>query len=357
LGIAAGRAHAAFAAFLTRYWDPRRHTFVRATGTDLRTARPADFWWQAQAWEAVLDAFEDGDELATRSLVRQVFDARVRAGFAPDFNDDLSWWAMASVRAYALTADPTYLRQARSIAATVWRSWDRSSGGIWWRRSRHDQKNVATNATAAIVEARLARLTGDPRDRAHAVAIFGWLEAHLRRGTVVLDRELANGHVVDEPLTYDYGEYLGAAREMADLTGDVADLGLAEDLADAGMALAVGGVLPDEGTGDGGGFKGIFVGQLALLAHQTGSDRYRSFLEANADAAWAHRRGDGLSGSSWWHAPGSGPVQVLTASSGVRLFEQVAILEREAPSPRALAGAAHTWPSGPGWLIGSSLGD
>jgi predicted alpha-1,6-mannanase (GH76 family) len=337
-GTPSARAHAAFAIFLATYWDPRRRLFVRTSGRPLpgRPARVADLWWQAEAWETVLDAFEAGDPLATPELVGEVFNSEAGPRARADFNDDLGWWALASVRAYELTHDASYLAAARRIAATIWQSWDRSSGGIWWRRSVDDQKNVATNGTATMVFAQLYGLTGVVAYQTRAAATFRWLESHLRRGSHVVDHVTSGGRPVDWQFTYNYGEYLGAAREVSRITGDRSLLDLAANLAHAGMALASGEVLRDEGRGDAGGFKGILVRQLALLAETTGEPRLEAFLDANDEAAWLHRRGDGLSGSSWASAPGRGPIEVLTDLSAVRLFEQLALLSaHRRPAPLA----------------------
>ena len=337
--IAAARAHTAFATFLAAYWDPRRRVFVKASGTRGQPrAAAADYWWQSQALEATLDAFEAGDPSATRALIDDIDATGLAKLRTADYNDDLSWWAMAGLRAYALTHDASGLPVAREIAAKVWQSWDPKAGGIWWRASVHGQKNVATNATAAIVNAQLYRITGGVAYRNHAVVIFDWLEAHLRDGTKVADHVTADGRVVDWAFTYNYGEYIGAARELASVTGDERYLGVAETVADAAMALSSSDVLEDEGAGDGGGFKGILVRQIELLAADTGIERYARFLEANAAAAWANRRSDGLSGPSWEAPPSNRPIQALTDLSAVRLFEQVALLHPSIDRPSFVPG-------------------
>jgi uncharacterized protein YyaL (SSP411 family) len=284
----------------------------------------ADFWWTAQLWQLVMDSYERGHRSSDRALIDRVYDGFVARNptFSSDFNDDRGWWALAATRAYQLTGERRFLLRAESLFAGIWRSWDTHyGGGIWWRTSTHDQKNMATNAPAVVTAIRLFRATGDTRYRSRAIAIFRWLDVHLRSGTELDDHIEGAGHTVDWQFTYNYGAYLEAAAELSRLTQSAACLARATAAAERGIAdLASDGILRDEGTGDAGGFKGIFVRDLAAFARATGQTRFLDFLASNARVASANARSDSLWGPAWNRPPRAGPIESLTDHSAVALF-------------------------------------
>jgi predicted alpha-1,6-mannanase (GH76 family) len=324
-------AASAFSAFMNTYWDPGSDAFYSRSDHEARVGGKVSspFWWTAQLWDTVLDDYERTHSSTDRSLIDTVYNGFVARfpTFSSNYNDDRGWWALASTRAYVLTGEARYLTRAISLADDQWSYWDSTfGGGLWWRRSVHDQKNVATNAPAAITDARLYHLTGRLRFLRHAVAEFNWVDTKLRSGGRLDDRyELPNNRIVVD-YSYNYGTYVGAALALNSVTGDSTYIERATSLANSAMSrLTSGGVLRNEGEGDGGGFKGIFVRNLAALARSSAvgaSSRatYASFLAHNADVAWAHRTGRRLWGGDWtvvtW-----GPIEVLTDMSAVALFE------------------------------------
>ena len=333
-------ATAAFDRFLAVYWSPQLGAFyaqsdhrARAGGSVL-----ADFWWSAQLWQLVMDSYERSHRSSDRALIDRVYDGFVtrNKAFSSDFNDDRGWWALAATRAYQLTGERRFLVRAESLFDGVWRSWDtKYGGGIWWRKSTHDQKNMATNAPAVVTAIRLFRATGDARYRSRAIAIFRWLDGHLRTGTELDDHIEGAGNTVNWQFTYNYGAYLDAAAELSRLTHSATYLARATAAAERGIAdLASDGVLRDEGTGDAGGFKGIFVRNLAAFARATGQTRFLDFLASNARVASENARYDSLWGPAWSHPPGSGPIESLTDHSAVALF-----LVAPSTQPATTAGA------------------
>jgi predicted alpha-1,6-mannanase (GH76 family) len=318
------------------FWDPRSRTFSAwSDGAEHDGHGPAaDFWWAAQLWDVVIDEADrtrSPDALATVDAVYDGFLAR-HPTFVSDFNDDRGWWALAATRAYDLTDERRYLDRARSLLDGILASEDGSlGGGIWWRRSVHDQKNVATNAPAVMTASRLCTLTAERRDCDAAEALFSWLDRTLRDGSQVLDHVDSAGRRVDWSFSYNYGTFLaaalgaanaqpasdhGAAAKLRLLAGTVGDRAIAELSSDA--------VLRPDGDGDGGGFRGIFVRALASAAEELGRPDWSAFVAANADAVWRARRSDGLVGSSWVH-PEGGLVESLTAASAVAVLEAAAI--------------------------------
>jgi len=90
--------------------------------------------------------------------------------------------------------------------------------------------------------------------------------------------------------TYNQGVILGGLAEMFEITGDDTYLTQAETIADAAIAelVTAGGILsePCEPDCDGNAsqFKGIFMRNLARLHEVAPAQRYRDFIERNADS-------------------------------------------------------------------------
>lgn len=335
-------ATAAFDRFLAVYWSPRLGSFYAESDHRARVGGSvlADFWWSAQLWQLVMDSYERSHRSSDRALIDRVYDGFVarNKAFSSDFNDDRGWWALAATRAFQLTGERRFLVRAESLFDGIWRSWDTTyGGGIWWRKSTHDQKNMATNAPAVVTATRLFRATGDARYRSRAIAIFRWLDRHLRTGTELDDHIEGAGNTVDWQFTYNYGAYLDAAAELGRLTHSGTYLARATAAAERGIAdLVSDGVLRDEGIGDAGGFKGIFVRNLAAFARATGQSRFLDFLASNARVASGNARSDSLWGPAWSHPPGSGPIESLTDHSAVALF---LVAPSSRPAATATAGA------------------
>jgi len=289
------------------------------------------YWWQAHALDALVDAHERVPSDATlrriRALVRGV-QAANGGRIANDYYDDMAWMALALLRADAHGAETIGL--VRSLWRELRGGWSEANGGgIAWRRSQPRYKNVPANGPAAILAARLYARDGRPEDLRWARRIVAWMHDTLvdgetgevwdgidRRGDGAIDRRWQ--------FTYNYGVVLGADLALHDATGEAGLVERARRTAHAGLdRLAVDGVPPDEGPGDGALFKGVFGRYLAELD----DDRAREALRRSGEAAWAARDGAGRFGPSWTRAP-DGPVELSSHLSGVMLAERLAAAER-----------------------------
>jgi len=337
-------ASLAFDSFMRRYWDPKlRFFYARSDHSNAgrNHIRPgeghySDFWWEAQLWDLVIDEAERTRSTEAIAMVHRVYDGFVAQfpDFGSDYNDDRGWWALASTRAFELTHNRRYLHRAEQLLDGILGQRDGTyGGGIWWRRSVRDQKNVATNAPAVETAIRLCRMTGDQRYCDAAGSLFGWLDRSIRDGDRILDHieGPGDGRLVDWQFTYNYGTYLGAATHLYRLTGDEKYRDKAIQAGEKAIAvLAPDGILHPEGRGDAGGFRGIFVRNLAFAARQLHRQDFLDFLGRNADAAWAARQEDGLIGESWT-SRATGVIESLTAQSGVAVIQAAADADRRTP--------------------------
>ncbi len=77
-----------------------------------------DYWWEARAWETVMDRYQRAGDDSSRQMIDAVFDGWTNAysDFTEnDWNDDMGWWARGSLRAYDLTGEERFLEEAESI--------------------------------------------------------------------------------------------------------------------------------------------------------------------------------------------------------------------------------------------------
>jgi len=333
------RADEAQRALDAMFWnDAIRMYNIAAPCPDGKCNTIFHYWWMAHAVENLADAYERiGDPLYGRRL-SQIHDGLLERNGGTWINelyDDMEWMAIAWLRAYQATGDERYKAAVMELWTDIQGGWNgHCGGGIAWRKSQRDYKNTPANAPAAILAARLHRAFGRDSDLEWAVRIHDWLLRHLvdpESGFVWDGMNRLGDGAIDKDWTFTYcqGVFIGSALELYRITGDEAYRKQALRTATAAKAALASpdGMLPPEGGGDGGLFKGIFVRYLGLLAPEAGDDAglWRGLLEANAESLWSRGRfeGDGrlpLFGERW-DAPAAYPVELSTQLSGVMLLE------------------------------------
>jgi predicted alpha-1,6-mannanase (GH76 family) len=319
----------------SRAWDR-----VKQIGRDVAKTDKADFWWVPHYMEMATDAFELSGDTRDRELL-----IKMREGFTKyyfwrtnTFNDDLAWWMLASIRAFEVTQDARFRDDAVMLHAAILKSKDDTyGGGIHWKSDGTRFKNVPINAPFVIASMKLAKATGDARYRQVGLEVHDWMVRTLWHDGPLDDGVDDKGHQT-AAYTYNYGTFLGACLAVYDETGDAAELARATKAADWAIAnLAPGGIVKDEGAGDGAGFKMILTRYLAELAVRPGGEKYAQFLHANARAAWQNRRGrDSVMGYDWSKPAADGSLESFTAAAGVELlFHSRKAARSGAPAPPA----------------------
>ena len=333
----------AMADFVAAYWDAdfgyflawnRSAPFPRPGGAGPKGGQYADFWWAAQCWDVVLDAYGRDPKPEYRKLIDSVYDGFVKQypDFLNDYNDDLGWWAQASLRAYGFTGDKRYLERAKGLFDDIWTYWDAQFGGVSWRRSNRMQRNVATNGPLAVIAVRLFQATGDRGYLERAQRLWDFVDSKLTDGDTRVWDNLDNGELRRWDFTYNVGNFVLASLALREVSEDAAVKARLLERSRKATDWALGnltnaGILLDEGTGDGGGFKGVFVRGLAKLAAVADLDpgvreRYAQALADNATQVWnARRPSDGLVGADWSSQPGIGVIEALTAASATAALQ------------------------------------
>ncbi|MBS3776301.1 MAG: glycosyl hydrolase family 76 [Bacteroidales bacterium] len=324
---------------LDHYWNPQQHYFnyTNTGNTDFH------YWPQAHALDVLLDAYQRIEEDSLVRYMNQWYDGVKKKNGGDFYNiyiDDMEWNALAMLRAYNTLGDDKFKTAARKLWEDIQTGWsDVAGGGIMWKKNTPHSKNACSNGPAAILAARLYQLENQETDLEWAKKIYKWEKETLvdpASGAVWDAAHVEDGEVninKDWKFTYNQGTFIGAATELYEITGDSTYLEDAIKTADFTLNSLTdysGRLLKDEGGGDGGLFKGIFVRyltQLIQLSDLPASDRkrYVNFLEHNAETLWLEgtRKPAVLFGTHWATSP-ENEIDLTTQLSGTMLIEAAA---------------------------------
>ena len=337
----AARADSAQAALNQSFWAPTDQYYLRNSSGDTFF----NYWWQAHGLDILLDGYQRTKVTDYTTRMQQLQQGTKKKNgntYLNTFYDDMAWEALANLRAFQITQDPSYKATATLLWADLKTGWNTNQGGgIAWNKGQLDYKNTPANAPVAIFAARLYQLDRNPDDLAWAQKIYDWEKKNLVDPTTGavwdgLNRQ-GDGQVDKNWIfSYNQGVFLGAGLELYRATQQSTYLDDANRTAGYVLndsQLSPGGILKDEGGGDGGLFKGILVRYLAQLATEPNVSaatraRYVSFLKFNGESLYkqATRRPQYLFNTSWTAQP-SGTVDGSTQMSGVMMFEVMADLQ------------------------------
>ena len=263
--------------------------------------RGYNYWWMAHAVDAYVDAYARTGKNAYQTSARQIRTGMYTAYNAArqdlfnDFNDDMEWMCIACCHAYwNLSIEKSkWLEEAKQLFDWIWQSWDDTTGGILWtvgsQRGVLSSKNSCSNAPAMICANYLYEITGE--------------EAYLEKSEMIFDFMLRHnlfddGFVKDGPeqpsrgwaFTYNQGTWVGGLLGLYKATGDNKYYDIAVDLMDKSIDsrwYSPNGILCENGKGDGGLFKGIYIRYitewiLSGLLDEQREIRYANYLLENA---------------------------------------------------------------------------
>ncbi len=295
------------------------------------------FWQSAELIEMVEDAYARTRRSVYRRMVIALHRGMVHrygTDWTADreFNDDVMWMVIASIRAYDITHRRAYLDMARrNFARTYSRAWSSDfDGGLWWTTDRHE-KNACVNSPASIAAALLYSRTGKASYLRKAERLYAWVRSHLYEAPSgrVNDNLYrgADGSTVVDYSTYSYnqGTFIGAADLLYRVTKQQSyRTDAVNAIQFARNSLTNGGVLRDDGSGDGGGFKGIFMRYAVTFTQRQQIGDFDDWFRQNAAAAWSKRDSRGLMGHDWMNRASDTRLVSFDASAGVVALQMVA---------------------------------
>ena len=307
-------------------------------------------WQAASALSATIGFMHATGSRAYLSDLSATYQAHHRGDtFRDNYYDDEGWWVLTWIRAYELTGDRAYLRQAKSVFKALTKGWTPAcGGGLQWAH-RKPYKNAITNETFMADAALLHEATpGDTRYARWALREWRWFSASgmLTRSHLVIDglSPRCRPKLHSPTWTYNQGMLIGAMVSMAKMTDRRSFLVIARRVAHAAIhspRLSPHGILhepcrPSSCGRDAPMFKGIFIANLKLLYDRVGGAAYQAYMRRNAVAVWAHDR----RGSSFgldWAGPFRAPTITAQASALDVLTTQIPALARPASPDRSPA--------------------
>lgn len=325
-------------ALINSFWNPGEKYF----NYDSNGNPEFHYWPQAHALDVLIDAsLRTGDEKYASYFSQWFEGVKVKNGntFRNDFYDDMEWNALAMLRAYQVTKEQKYKDAVLEIWGYIKAGWnDNAGGGITWKKGMEYSKNACSNGPACILAARLYQEFGDEADKEWALKIYDWEKSHLFNADNGMVYDNINSETGETQknwiFTYNEGTFIGSAVELHKILGEKAYLNDAVLAADYTISTLVNNsVLKDEGNGDGGLFKGIFVRYFTQLIQQERLDagakrRYVQFLKANAETLWTKgtNKSSILFSTDWTKAPAAS-TGLTEQLSGCMLIEAAALLD------------------------------
>ena len=340
-------ADSASNALINKFWNETGNYFNYGNDDKELTFH---YWPNAHAMDVVIDAYlRTNDSKYSVYFDKWFAVVKIKNGntYENAYVDDMEWNALTMIRLYNITKDQKYLDAAQQLWGWIKGAWSEDvGGGIRWCTGSWVEftKNACSNAPAAIIGARLYQITQNEEDLEWAKKIYDWQKQTLvvsSTGEVKDNIIVESGEVKGSALTYNEGTYVGAGVELYNITKDIVYLNDAKRAANYTISTLINSssnVLRDEGTGDNGLFKGIFMRYfLELIKVNDLDEAYRhkfvTFLNNNAYVLWTtgvYKKGEYednlLFGSSWDSSPVSF-TQLTSQASGCMLIEAKAAYE------------------------------
>lgn len=337
-------ANRSTAVLLSQFWNSEGHYFNYGNNN---SNLDFHYWPNAHAMDVVIDAFIRTENKEFEKYFKQWFEGIKRKNgntYYNNFYDDMQWNALTILRLYKVTNDQVYLDVATDLWKDIIKGWNDefAGGGIAWEKHQLFSKNACSNGPASILAARLYNETGEQDYLNWAQKIYDWQKNTLFNRVTGAVYDNINGitnEVNTVALTYNQGTFLGAAVELYKITQNPIYLNDSQKAANYTLTKCIdqaNNVLRDEGSGDGGLFKGIFIRYLVqYLTVEEGNQAFRlkfeSFLKNNAKTAWTKGANPDLLlfGPNWVEVPIGQTTQLTSQISAATLFEQVRVLNND----------------------------
>jgi predicted alpha-1,6-mannanase (GH76 family) len=337
-----------------------------------------DGWWNAaNALMAVIDYSRCTGATLYLGDIPQTFVVaqESNAGFVDTAYDDDGWWALAWVNAYDLTGEAQYLEMAKSLFSVMTEGWtDTCGGGMTWETTNDYKETIANELFLALATSLHLRTPGDRGPGSYldwAEKEWAWFESS---GLINTQRLVNDGLTStcenngETTWTYNQGVILRGLAEMHDITRDPKYLHVAEEIADAALAILTVTIDLDgrsarildepysasDPTSDPGQdpnvtqFKGIFMRNFYELYRRLPKPAYRRFILDNAQSIIANDVSDGQFGYLWQGPQDGLPTAYYSSVQTSALEALIAAISVRYPYHRPR-------PTGPAYPAGTNL--
>ncbi len=273
-------------------------------------------WWEdAEMFEIILDAYETTGEPVYETMFRELYrnfvQRKGKSWLYNNFNDDIAWMVIASVRAHLLFGDADFLSNGQSNFDKMYARALLPSGMLRWKETAKTKygTNSCINGPAGVAACYLAMALGDDAYYEKAKNLYA-----LQRKYLYVP---ATGRVYDsfswlgeQPSDYNYwsstynqGSFLGAAVMLYNRYGSL----MYKEDAEKIMAYTL-RELCDEygivkvcqtGHGDLSGFKGILMRYVRRFIVDMQKTEYVDWMRKNTLHAYNNRNSAGVISSAW----------------------------------------------------------
>lgn len=338
-------ANLSTSSLLDFYWNKQKNFFNYYPSKADTPAEDWHYWPQAHAMDVLIDAYIRTDDNKWKeyfSLWHEGVKQKSGGSYYNDFVDDMEWICLTMIRLYECTHEPKYMETAESLWKKIKENWNnQAGGGIAWKQSQPWSKNSCSNGPAGIIAARMYQLNGQKEEDLEWVQkIYNWQSENLvdlKTGAVYDNINAQTGEIQKNWIfTYNQGTYMGMAHELYKITGEDYYLNYANKAATHCISSLIdssNNILKDEGSGDGGLFKGIFMRYFVKLILEedlkdTDRERYIKFFDNNAKVLNEKGTSKEYLYSSSWAKPGDWSNDMPTQVSGCTLMEAKAYYEK-----------------------------
>ncbi len=257
------------------FWNENEGTFVNHY--PVKESEHWIYWWHAHSLDSLLDGYNrTKDEKYLAHIQKEYNGTFIKNGntFLNNWYDDMEWMALAQLRLWDVTQNPSYKDQILIIWEDIKTAWNDSvGGGMSWKKDQLDYKNTPANAPAAILAFRLYQRFHKEDDLRWGEKILNWNMKNLmdpETGFVWDGMNRLGDKKIDYEwkFTYNQGVVIGALVELYKIKHAPIYLEQAVKIAEVTKELLAdtnNGILPYEGLDDCGLFKGILVRYLYEL--------------------------------------------------------------------------------------------
>lgn len=286
-------------AFKNKYFVKNKTTGYNSLG--------GGFWGIAEVMEAMLDGYETTGKAVYKEMFEGTYNDFIARNSddwsGNEYNDDVAWAVLDSVRAYLMFGNSKYLDIAKKNYDMMYARGLRDDGLIIWKMNTDGGTTSCINGPATVAACYLAIATGDDSYYKKAKNIYSaWSNSKL----YVKEGDDA-GHVWDSSgnawcSTYNQGTFIGASTMLYEKYGDEQYKTNAKNAVRAVYRyLCNGNILKEENTnsGDLSGMRGILMRYMRKYIVTFNSQDDLDFFHDNAKVAWMNRNSSNIMQCSW----------------------------------------------------------
>ncbi|MDR1682621.1 MAG: carbohydrate-binding protein, partial [Candidatus Symbiothrix sp.] len=274
------------------------------------------FWGCAENLEILLDAYEHTGYAEYKTMFEEAYRNFIYRNssnwMGNEFNDDIAWICIASVRAYLMMGNSVsginFLTNAKNNFDNMYKRALIKTNSYYllrWKEGNGDGTGSCINGPAEVAACYLAMATGDNTYYEKAKMLYGNQRLHLYNPETgqVYDSTSDGGSTNYWASTYNQGTYLGAAVMLYNRYGDEMYKNDAQKIIQYTrdhLCNSHGVINVCDGGSDLPGFKGILMRYVRRYITDLRQPQWIDWMQLNALHAYNNRNSAGVTWTAWW---------------------------------------------------------